>query len=79
MYNELQIKIQELARHLGANEGELWDELQPILEEVDTNARKEEHRFFLNVLDGIDAADAMWNGKAGGTKAIRFALKNRVI
>lgn len=42
-------------------------------------AQEEYKQFVLNVLDGIDQADEQLGNKGGGTKAIRFALKNRQI
>lgn len=48
------------------------------LEKAREEGRKEERQFILNVLDGIDIADKEM-GIVGGTKAIRFALKNRII
>lgn len=44
-----------------------------------SQARAEEHQFFLNILDGIDTADEQMGNKGGGTKAIRLALKSRSI
>lgn len=41
------------------------------------SVRKEEYQFMLNILDGIDIADAEMGNKGGGTKAIRMALKAR--
>lgn len=38
---------------------------------------KEYRQFILNVLDGIDIADKELGG--GGTKAIRLAIKSRII
>ena len=38
-----------------------------------------ERQFILNILDGIDIADKEIGLTGGGTKAIRFALKNRII
>jgi len=42
-------------------------------------ARKEEHQFFLNILDGADTADAQMGNTGGGTQAIRHALKSRCL
>lgn len=39
--------------------------------------REEEHKFFHNILDGVDIADEQMGNKGGGTKAIRFALQSR--
>jgi len=36
-------------------------------------------QFILNVLKGIDVADKKMNNKGGGTKAIRLAIKSRII
>lgn len=38
----------------------------------------QERQFMMNVLDGIDIADAQMQNEGGGTKAIRFALASRV-
>lgn len=40
--------------------------------------KREEHQFFLNILDGIDIADKEL-GVEGGTLAIRHALKSRYL
>ena len=40
---------------------------------------KDERQFILNILDGIDGADRQMKNKGGGTKAIRLALKSRII
>lgn len=40
---------------------------------------EKERKFILNVLDGIDAADRELGNSTGGTKAIRLALKSRII
>jgi hypothetical protein len=37
----------------------------------------QERQFMMNVLDGIDIADAQMQNEGGGTKAIRFALSTR--
>lgn len=42
-------------------------------------AKEEERQFILNILDGIDLADKEMKNEGGSTKAIRFALKNRII
>ena len=36
-------------------------------------------QFILNVLKGVDIADKEMGNKGGGTKAIRLAIKSRVI
>jgi hypothetical protein len=36
-------------------------------------------QFILNVLKGIDIADKQMGNKGGGTKAIRLAIKSRII
>lgn len=41
--------------------------------------QEEERQFILNILDGVDIADEQMGNKGGGTKAIRFALQNRII
>ena len=38
-----------------------------------------ERQFIINILDGIDIADEEMGNNGGGTKAIRFALKSRII
>ena len=38
-----------------------------------------ERQFILNILDGIDIADEEMGNNGGGTKAIRSALKSRII
>lgn len=45
----------------------------------DERIREEERQFILNILDGIDMADEEMGNKGGGTKAIRLALKSRII
>jgi hypothetical protein len=42
-----------------------------------SQAKEEEHQFFLNILDGIDKADEWAGNQHGGTQAIRHALKSR--
>ena len=44
-----------------------------------TEQLQEERQFILNVLDGIDKAEKFAMSVNGGTKAIRFALANRLI
>ena len=41
--------------------------------------QQEERQFILNILDGVDIADEQMENPTGGTKAIRHALKNRII
>lgn len=48
-----------------------------LLEAECAKVREEEHQFFLNILDGVDIADAQMGNTGGGTKAIRFALQSR--
>lgn len=55
------------------------DALKLFITKVLSTARKEERQFILNILDGIDEADRQMGNKGGGTKAIRFALKSRLI
>lgn len=54
-----------------------FEEAKIKLSQRETEIRKEERQFMLNILDGIDEADRQL-GHPGGTKAIRFALKNRI-
>lgn len=64
----------EKAREEGRKEGFS----QMCYDEAKNIGRMEERQFILNVLDGIDIADKQM-GIVGGTQAIRFALKNRII
>lgn len=65
--------------------GEGWEHLKKdeavseLIKHVETQAREEERQFILNILDGVDKADKEIGNKGGGTKAIRLALKNRII
>ena len=47
----------------------------PVIE----RAVEAERQFILNILDGIDIADEEMGNNGGGTKAIRLALKSRII
>ncbi len=49
-----------------------------LLKEERNAVLSEERQFVLNVLDGIDIADAQM-GIVGGTQAIRQALESRII
>ena len=43
-------------------------------------AGQEEYKqFILNILKGVDIADKASGNKGGGTKAIRFTIKSRLI
>lgn len=53
--------------------------LEHIITSAVTETLEEERQFVLNILDGIDAADKQMGNKGGGTKAIRHALKSRLI
>ena len=50
-----------------------------FIRKVEDEARREEHQFFVNILNGIDQADKEMGNKFGGTKAIRHALQSRII
>jgi hypothetical protein len=52
--------------------------IEKLISKVIKEAKQEERQFILNVLDGQDIADKEM-GVIGGTKAIRLALKNRII
>ena len=52
--------------------------LEDFISNLLTQTKQEERQFILNVLDGIDKADKEM-GVIGGTKAIRLALKSRII
>jgi len=54
-------------------------QIQEMKEYMRAEAAEDERQFILNVLDGIDEADRQMQNKGGGTKAIRFALQNRII
>ena len=58
---------------------ELNGVLKDFIAKTLSTARKEERQFILNILDGIDEADRQMGNKGGGTEAIRFALKSRLI
>ena len=51
------------------------DDVLPVIE----RAVAAERQFILNILDGIDIADEEMGNNGGGTKAIRLALKSRII
>ena len=53
--------------------------LKSFIRHAIQNAREEERQFILNILDGIDIADKEMGNDIGGTKAIRFVLKSRII
>ena len=36
-------------------------------------------QFILNILKGVDIADKQMGNKCGGTKAIRLAIKSKII
>ena len=52
--------------------------LQDVLPVIE-RAVAAERQFILNILDGIDIADEEMGNNGGGTKAIRLALKSRII
>ena len=60
----------------GVNERE---RIKSYIAKIKTKAKEEERQFILNVLDGVDIADEQAGNKGGGTKAIRLALKSRMI
>jgi len=41
--------------------------------------QSEYKQFILNILKGVDIADKKMNNKGGGTKAIRLAIKSRIL
>ena len=51
------------------------DDVLPVIE----RAVAAERQFILNILDGIDIADEEMGNNGGETKAIRLALKSRII
>lgn len=55
----------------------LHSHTQEVVEKAQ-EAIDQERQFVMNVLDGIDIADAQMQNEGGGTKAIRFALSSRV-
>lgn len=52
--------------------------LQDVLPVIE-RAVAAERQFILNILDGIDIADEEMGNNGGETKAIRLALKSRII